>query len=238
MTDVRLRETITLDEGPTLDWFIRETNILDEREELASSVRVALGTDALARKDEILPDPDSTDRRGWWGDMDAAEIWGGWPIGTKNWLLTRAKITDAVSSEGSTVGRAERYTLDALQPFVDNKIASSISVSAERTDVQTIEVHATIFRGPESEIDLRFQVLWEEDAAVEPDPKAGVDVLIRVPFRDLTVTTIKPTIPLYIPSGNLALSAAGPQIPSQPPILKETIRGFVTITTTAPVRTP
>ena len=58
------------------------------------------GTDRLASRDDILPDPDSTDRAGWWGDMDAEELFNGWPIGTKLWLLKRAKIVGAEDPEG------------------------------------------------------------------------------------------------------------------------------------------
>lgn len=147
-----------------MDFLLRDTGLLDEREEMLTAARVALGTDRMADKNDILPDPDSTDRKGWWGDLDAEEIWGGWPIGTKNWLLTRAKITQTPSMEGSTLERARRYTLDSLQPFVDKRIASQTSVIATRTDLDRIEVYAQIFRGPESEIDLRYQLLWQEES--------------------------------------------------------------------------
>lgn len=163
MTDLRLKETFS-PEGVSMDFLLRDTGLLDEREEMLTAARVALGTDRMADKNDILPDPDSTDRKGWWGDLDAEEIWGGWPIGTKNWLLTRAKITQTPSMEGSTLERARRYTLDSLQPFVDKRIASQTSVIATRTDLDRIEVYAQIFRGPESEIDLRYQLLWQEES--------------------------------------------------------------------------
>jgi phage gp46-like protein len=66
MTDVRLKEYSSL-EGVTMDFLLLDSGRLDEREELATAVRVALGTDAKADDAEVLPDPDSTDRRGWWG---------------------------------------------------------------------------------------------------------------------------------------------------------------------------
>ena len=81
-----LRETVA-------DWLLLKTGNLDERQELANYCKVALMTDAMSDPDEIRPDPDSDDRRGWWADMDAGPIWRGWRIGTKNWLLTRAKIS-------------------------------------------------------------------------------------------------------------------------------------------------
>src|SRR5690348_14195949 len=111
--DARLKEFFSL-EAVTMDMILTPSHQIDDREQLATAVRVALGTDALAGPNDVLPDPDSTDRRGWWGDMDAEKIWGGWPIGCKNWLLTRAKISDEFSVEGSTVARAQAYTEDAL----------------------------------------------------------------------------------------------------------------------------
>lgn len=163
MTDIRLKEDFTL-QGVTMDWLLRDTGLIDERDELATSVKVALGTDSQAAASDILPDPDSVDRKGWWGDLDADEIWGGWPIGCKNWLLTRAKILTATPSlEGDTLERARQYTREALQPFVDQRMATQIVVGATRTGLERIEVTALLFRGNLVEIDLRFQILWTED---------------------------------------------------------------------------
>lgn len=167
MTEIRIKEhhqPTVLD--PDWDWFVRPSGKLDDREELATAVRVALGTDSMASETEILPDPDSTDRRGWWGDYQAEEIWGGWPIGCKNWLLTRAKITPAPSMEGDTLQRARQYTLDALQPFIDKRIATYAEVEATRVDLHRIDVHAILYRGPLPEIDLRYQLVWEQSEPV------------------------------------------------------------------------
>ena len=93
---------------------------LDDTQALATAVIVALGTDRLAAPDDILPDPDCTDRAGWWGDMDAEELFNGWPIGTRLWLLKRAKIVGPEDPEGATVARVEQYISEAIQPFVDH----------------------------------------------------------------------------------------------------------------------
>lgn len=167
MTDIRLKQQYSL-EAVTMDWLLKD-GTLDEREELATAVRVALGTDALADEDEILPDPDSSDRRGWWGDYQAREIWDGWPIGVKNWLLLRAKILQSPSSEGSTLERARNYTRQAIQPFLDRQIASAMDVQAERIGLDQIVVRLTLFRGPKSEVLLRFQYLWEEPVVQEAE---------------------------------------------------------------------
>jgi phage gp46-like protein len=157
---LNLRQTRELP-GTLMDWVVSPEG-LSEEEELATAVRVALGTDALASTTDILPDPDSTDRRGWWGDLDAEEIWNGWPIGCKNWLLLRAKITDANAAEGATVMRAEQYTRAALQPFITNRIASRVDVKAQRVGRQEIDVFVTMYRGPLTAIQLRFAYLWNQ----------------------------------------------------------------------------
>jgi phage gp46-like protein len=142
------------------DWLLNDLGILDETDVLANVVKVALMTDRRADLREILPDPDSSDRRGWWGDLDAEVIWDGWPIGCRNWLLTRAKITPPQSSEGATVVRAEEYTRLALQPLIDKNMCTAIDVFVERVGLDRIDVQVKIYRGPRDEIELQFQDLW------------------------------------------------------------------------------
>ena len=160
MTDIMLRDRVNL-AGTFMDW-LQTAEGLSEEQELATAVRVALGTDRLASLTEQLPDLDSTDRRGWWGDMDAEEIWDGWPIGCKNWLLLRAKISDEFSYEGATLIRAKTYTREALQPFLQRRICSAIDVEAVRVGKQEIDVHIVMWRGPRIAIELRYQYLWTD----------------------------------------------------------------------------
>jgi phage gp46-like protein len=145
-----------------IDWWLLDDGTLDDSQALASAVIVALGTDRLAGPDDILPDPDSTDRAGWWGDMDAAELFGGWEIGTKLWLLRRAKIVGPEDPEGATAIRIEQYIREAIQPFVDLRIASSFDVEVWREGVQQMNAQIVIYRGPRRPVDLRFQILWNE----------------------------------------------------------------------------
>lgn len=169
-TDIRLKEFQSLLHGTTMDWLLTPVGLLDESQELATAFRVALGTDRLADVNEVLPDLDSTDRRGWWGNLEAEEIWDGWDIGCKNWLLTRAKISDDVSWEGATVQRAQIYTREALQPFIDKKFCTRIDVIAERVFDQTkhqkaremIVVTVQAYRGPLQAIELRYAYLWSQ----------------------------------------------------------------------------
>jgi len=160
MTDVRIVSAATLRET-VADWLLLKNGLLDQRQELANYCKVALMTDKLSDADEIRPDPDSDDRHGWWGDLDAQPIWRGWQIGTKNWLLMRAKVADAYAWEGDTVYRAENYTREALQPLVDMKICSAIDVFAQRVGVERIDVRVIVYRGDIAEVDLLFQDLWK-----------------------------------------------------------------------------
>jgi phage gp46-like protein len=159
MSDIRVINVTNL-EGIWADWLLKPDNTLDESEELANLVKVALLTWGLADINDTLPDPDSTDRCGWWGDFDAETIWDGWPIGAKIWLLSRAKIAPAEAQEGSTLVRAAHYCRIALQPLIDRRICSRIDVTAMRNDVEQIDIWIKVYRGPILQIELQFQNLW------------------------------------------------------------------------------
>ena len=145
-----------------IDWSLLSDGTLDDTQALATAVIVALGTDRLALPDDILPNPDSTDRAGWWGDMDAEELFNGWPIGARLWLLKRTKIVGPEDPEGATVARVQEYINEAIQPFVDMNIATSFDVQAARTGVNRIDALVVIYRGPKTPVELQFQVLWDE----------------------------------------------------------------------------
>ena len=145
-----------------IDWSLLGDGTLDDTQALATAVIVALGTDRLAEPDDILPNPDSTDRAGWWGDLDAEELFNGWPIGTRLWLLRRTKIVGPEDPEGATIARVEEYIRESIQPFVDLRIATAFDVEAQRVGKQQIDALVTIYRGPKTPIELRFQVLWDE----------------------------------------------------------------------------
>ncbi len=145
----------------SVDWLLLADGTLDQTEALATAVIVALGTDRLANPDDILPDPDSTDRRGWWGDLDAGTIWRGWPIGTRLWLLRREKITTVEAARGSTLVRIQFAIREALQPFIDLRIASEMEIIATRVDKQRINAFIRLFRGPLPDVALNYQILWD-----------------------------------------------------------------------------
>ena len=161
MPDIQL-VPVTSPDVMTFDWLQTPTGLLDEMQALADAVTVALNTDALADVTDVLPDPRSADRRGWWGDLDADVIWNGWPIGSKLWLLTRAKILDANAREGSTLVRARNYITTALQPFVDHGICSRFAVTPAVVNDRRIDASIIMYRGPKTAIQLEYAPLWSE----------------------------------------------------------------------------
>jgi phage gp46-like protein len=145
-----------------LDWLLLDDGTLDDTQGLATAIMVALGTNGLADQDDILPDPDSSDRNGWWGDLDADIIWNGWDIGSRLWLLSRSAIESPNSRQGATIGKVINYIHDAIQPFVTAGVCSTFTATAQRTDKQTITATIVIYRGPKQAIQLRYQIAWEE----------------------------------------------------------------------------
>jgi len=170
MPDIRLVQSgeFPYQTEVSVDWLLLGDGTLDTAEALATAVIVALGTDRLAAVSDDLPDPDSIDRRGWWGDLDADDIWNGWPIGSRLWLLRRSKITGAGAAQGAMLVRIDQYIREAIQPFVILKIASGYDVTVVRIDKQRIDALIRIYRGPELAIDLRYQVLWDDITPTGP----------------------------------------------------------------------
>jgi len=163
VVDIRLlQNTVFPKYGVTMDWSLRPDGTLDDTQALCTAVVVALGTDRLAEPGDELPDPDSTFRRGWWGDLEAEEIWDGWPIGSRLWLFQREAILGPGAQRGATVVRVEQYIREAIQPFIDRRIGSHFNVWVNRVDRQRIDALIRIYRGPALEIELRYQVLWSD----------------------------------------------------------------------------
>jgi phage gp46-like protein len=98
---------------------------LDTREWLLTSVIMSIFTDAKAADDDQLPDYDSSDRRGWWGDL-ASPVVVNDKIGSRLWLLERSKTTTKV------LAAAKQYLEECLQWMIEDGIASKIEVEVQR----------------------------------------------------------------------------------------------------------
>lgn len=105
-----------------------EGNDIKTTRSLLPAVLISLFTDARAADDDPLPDPQLTDRRGWWGDaMNTAMPSDS--VGSKLWLLEREKSRDDV------VVRAKLYVEEALQWMIDEGVAITVAVTVEKQSV-------------------------------------------------------------------------------------------------------
>lgn len=129
-------------------------SVLETGEDLKTAFIISLMTDRTADADDTLPDPTDADRRGWWADYQAGDLYGAPAIGSRLWLLRREKWTEDVRV------RAEDYVREALQWFLDLKIGTRLDVSAYRADIGVIEVLVVAYRGSTRLLDLRWQTLW------------------------------------------------------------------------------
>jgi phage gp46-like protein len=169
LPDIRLIAQQTPD-IVTLDWLQTPTGLLSETNELITAVTIALCSDALAAPSDALPDPKSTDRRGWWGDLDAAQIWGGWPIGSKLWLLQRSSIVGPGTRGGATIQNIQTYIAQCLNPFVQARIFSSFTIACTQVGPYRIDASVVIYRGPLASIALVYQFVWNELFLPSPAP--------------------------------------------------------------------
>jgi len=88
---------------------------------LRTAVILSIGTDALAQKDDVLPDGGSN-RRGFWDD--AYSEWPDDVFGSRLWLLSRSKQSQ------STLKKAQEYAAEACQWMVADGLAASTDVIA------------------------------------------------------------------------------------------------------------
>lgn len=116
---------------------------------LQRAVIISLFTWGRAKPDDALP---GNERMGWWGDSYAATE--GDRIGSRLWLLARAKITP------QTPMQAKQYAEDALAWLITDGLASQVLVEAERQGQSQIALRCVIVRGSAPNLDIRFNNVW------------------------------------------------------------------------------
>ena len=151
--DIKIRWDIGLMAG--------DLSVVDEDLEsesgLETAVIISLFTDRRARDDDELPDPNNSDKRGWWGDL-VAEVADD-QIGSRLWLLERAKTTENV------LVKAKEYAEESLSWMIEDGVAKEIVVEAERQGIEgndRLALLIKIFQSNEAgEIALKFNTKWE-----------------------------------------------------------------------------
>lgn len=121
---------------------------------LTRAVVISLFSWRLADAD----DPHDQERFGWWGDTHPPA--DGDLIGSRLWLLSRVALTE------DTVARARGYCQEALQWLIDDGVATSVEVTAQRVGVDRLSVRCVISRVDGAVVDLRFDDVWRSINAV------------------------------------------------------------------------
>jgi phage gp46-like protein len=116
---------------------------------LLRAVLISLFSWRRANPDDDLP---SNQRFGWWGD-NVAEMPND-KIGSRLWLLSRSVMT------AETVARAKEYAEESLAWLIEDGVAATVTVQAERQGLARLAVGCLIVRGDGSTLNLRFADVW------------------------------------------------------------------------------
>jgi len=116
--------------------------------DLATAVVLSLFSDRQANPDDIVPDG-TGDRRGWWGDMGNDK-----PIGSRLWLLARAKQTT------ETLQRAQDYITEALQWLIDDGVVAKFDIGVEWTRAGMLGAQVVAYRSDGGSAAMNFSWVW------------------------------------------------------------------------------
>lgn len=127
MTDLSLSYVNKgLSQPPAIDLSLSGYDLAKE-DGLRTAVIISLFSDRRAEADDEIPDG-SDDRRGWWAGS----------IGSRLWLLARAKETP------DTLARARAYAIESLQWLIDDGVATAVEVTAEWAQRGVLALHVAI----------------------------------------------------------------------------------------------
>ncbi|KKM77206.1 hypothetical protein LCGC14_1372390 [marine sediment metagenome] len=152
--DIRIIWDAGLQEGDFN--FLEENQDLESDNGLETAVIISLFTDRRAKVDDILPDPNNPDRRGWWGDLVSPEVKDD-QIGSRLWLLNREKTLESV------LERAKQYAEEALQWLIEDGVAVKIDVETERQGIpgqDRLALGVMIHKKDGKNVALNFEAQW------------------------------------------------------------------------------
>lgn len=123
-----------------------------------TAVLITLGTDKYADEGDPLPE-DSGYRGGSW--QDSVPTVPDYKMGTKLWLLHRAKTTKEIPAI------AKEYLLDGFQWMIDDGIVESVEVSVERRrDLKTTLAFTLAFIKPEQTETIFYKFFYNWEAQI------------------------------------------------------------------------
>ena len=144
MSDVAIQWNVALGRG---DWVLSGA-LIETGQDLQTAVLLSLFTDRVAEADDVIPDGTS-DRRGWWGDAGQS-----YPIGSRLWLLDRAKGT------AETVASARDYIAEALQWLIDDGVVASFEITVEWTAPSQLGAQVVALRNDGTSVPMSFPWVW------------------------------------------------------------------------------
>ena len=136
--------------GSCLSTTITPGGYLASGDDLSTSVLISLFTDRLATPTDSLPDL-TNDRRGWWGDLDQDV-----PIGSRLWLLSRAKLIAATATQ------AKGYILEALQWLIDDGVAASVTADTTIVNPNQLNAMVGIQQSDGTQRNMAFNWVWDQ----------------------------------------------------------------------------
>jgi phage gp46-like protein len=117
-------------------------------DDLVRSVLISLFTWRRANADDAT----EGQKMGWWADAYARTA--GDKIGSRLWLLARAKLTN------DTLNRAREYAQEALQWMQDDGVVLRADVVTERMGLDALAMSVTLHQNDGSLLAVRFDNLW------------------------------------------------------------------------------
>lgn len=124
---------------------------------LESAVLLSLFTDRRATTEQLRAGDDKSDLRGWWGDFNPPA--DGDQSGSLLWLLAREK------QSRETLARARQYAQQALAWMIEDRVASTITVTTEYGAPGVMHIGVDIDRPAGPRLTYRYDFEWAAQAA-------------------------------------------------------------------------
>lgn len=129
---------------------------LERDDGLETAVIISLFTDRRASSEQIPPEYEQDDLRGYWGDIANASATD--QTGSLLWLLSREKQLP------QTLSRAEQYCRDALAWMIEDVLATKIEVAASFQSRGVMLLETDIYRPDGSVVRYRYNYEWSAQA--------------------------------------------------------------------------
>ncbi|QOT75049.1 phage GP46 family protein [Cupriavidus basilensis] len=130
------------------DWVL-DGAMLRTGSDLSTAILISVFTDRVANPDDVIPDG-SNDPRGWWGDLGEVV-----PIGSRLWLLERAKQND------DTLQRAYDYVTECLQWLLDDGVVAKFDILVEWTRDSMLGAQILAYRKDGTTETTAFTWAWK-----------------------------------------------------------------------------